>query len=159
MKRFRSLIILIPAVYIYYALVAYFGAIISSKYEIFPAFNWSLFTYVSDVRDLCEVEILSIDGVRLDRPTRLAELQDQFRAGRDATVLKLLQKVCRAKYTGRDATFEDLRDVFESRYLSDKKNVEYRLVIHNYEPIARWRDGSTISTQVLGKYQTGSMPN
>jgi hypothetical protein len=114
---------------------------------------------VGDVRNLCELEVLSIDGVRLDRPTRFYELQNRFRGGGDVTVLKLVQRSCVAKLEGRENTFEELRKVLESRFLRDKDNVEYRLVIQTYNPIARWRDGSVISTRVLGEYQTGSISN
>lgn len=158
-KEFRNLILLIPVFYICYILVANIGAILSNRSELFPVFNWSLFTYVSDVRKLCELEVLSIDGVRLDRPTRFYELRNRFRAGRDVTVLKLVNRSCNAKSEGRENTFEELRKVLESSFLSDKNSVEYRLVIHTYNPIARWRDGSVISTRVLGEYQTGSISN
>ena len=141
----------------YYAVFAFFGGIFSSKYEVFPIFNWSLFTYVSDVRNFCEIEVTSIDGVSVKPPTRFYDLPDEFAAARtrSATVFKLLQKTCRAQLAGQEDAFEAFREVLESSYLADREEVHYRLVIQTYNPIERWRDGSVIATELLGEYRTG----
>ena len=116
---------------------------------------------MSDVRDYCEIEVTSIDGVSVEPPTRFYELPDEFAAARtrSATVFKLLQKTCRARVAGREDAFKAFREVLESSYLADRKEVQYRLVIHTYNPIERWRDGSVITTELLGEYRTGRTSN
>lgn len=161
MKTYRNSIVRIPTLLICYCLIAFLGGGVSSNYELFPVFNWSLFSDVTDTRVLCEIEVLSIDGVELDSPTRFYDLRDEFEAARsrDVTVLKLLQRICGAKLARREDTFNDLRVVLESGYLRERSNVIYRLVLQTYNPIERWRDGSLISAVVLGQYRTGDALN
>ena len=157
MRKFRSLIVIIPAFYLYYASIAVFGGILSDKYEYFPFFNWSLFSYVSDIRHLCELEIISINGRVLDPPANFYALPQDFEAARtkDSTVLKLLQKIANAKAAGDQQRFEELREVLDHTYLSSRSDVVYRLVVNEYHPIERWRDGSIRSTVALGRFRAG----
>ena len=91
-------------------------------------------------------------------PVRYFALPDKFAAARGsgATVLKLLQKVCRAKSAGDAQTFDRLRRLLEDKFLKDQRLVDYRLVILTYNPIDRWKDGSVLSTDLLGTYRTGT---
>jgi len=155
MKSYRRAIALMPSFFLCYCMFAFLGAGFASKHEIFPVFNWSLFSEVREVRELCEVEVLSINDMPLKLPTRFYELPGEFSAARnrDATVMKLTQRVCRATIAGDEKTFAKLRNVLESSFLSDQQTVTYRLVWQYYNPIDRWRDGSVISSVVLGEYR------
>lgn len=157
MKKFKNLVVIIPTFYLYYASIAVFGGIWSDKYEYFPFFNWSLFSYVSETRRLCELEVVSIDGRILDPPVNFYDLPQDFGAARakDSTVLKLLQKIANAKFAGNHQRFEELREVLDRTYLSGHGDVVYRLVVVEYNPIERWRDGSVRSTVTLGRYRAG----
>lgn len=156
MTSYRRATALIPSFLFCYCVVAFLGGAFASKYEIFPFFNWSLFSQVREVQELCEVEVLSIDGAILELPARFYELPGEFSAAhnRDPSAMKLVQRICRAKIAGDETTFTKLRDVLETSYLSDQKTVTYRLILQSYNPIDRWRDGSVISSRVLGEYRT-----
>ena len=156
LQNFRNLIVFIPTFFVFYASIAHLGGFTTSKKEIFPFFNWSLFTYVSDSRNLIEVEVLAIGGKELNSPTRFFELDNFFRAakGRNATVKKLLERIYSAKVRGEDEEFENLRGVLESNYLSDQSAIAYQLVLVSYNPIDRWKNGTVTFKKVLGTYRT-----
>ncbi|HUT49522.1 MAG TPA: hypothetical protein VM325_09290 [Alphaproteobacteria bacterium] len=137
-----------------YLCIAVAGGVQSPKGEIFPFFNWSLFTYVSDHRQLIEIEILAINGVRLDAPTRFHDLPKQFAGARNKSVsiLKLASRMAAAHIDGDQARFRSLRKVLEATYLAEAERLKYRLVANRYHPIERWRDGSIRSTIVIGEY-------
>ena len=118
MTRYRSILFIIPAFYLYYSVVSYFGVILSDKYEIFPVFNWSLFTYVTDVRQFCEIEVVAIDGRSLEQPTPYYGLPDRFAGAkaRNPTLFKLLQRACRAKKREDLDKFAALREVVETGF-------------------------------------------
>jgi len=155
MRKYNNILYIIPTFYLYYTIIAFFG-VLSDKYEIFPVFNWSLFTYVTDVRNFCEIEVISIGDELLDAPTPYYSLPSKFAGARNRspTVFKLLQKVCRAKRQGQAEKFAKLRAVLESNFLADQRDVHYRLVVNTYNPIDRWRDGTVISSEVLGNYNS-----
>jgi hypothetical protein len=152
--HYRRIQLLIPALFALYAAIAMGGGIYSDKLEIFPFFNWSLFSHVKDSRTLYEIEVLAIDGVRLDAPTRFAALPDRFAAAqrKSTGIVKLATRMAKATERGDRAQFEKLRMVLETVYLGEAQQLTYRLVALTYNPIERWRDGSVRSATVLGEY-------
>ena len=154
LTRYKTAQRLVPALFIVYSCVAVAGGHWTPKREIFPFFNWSLFTTVSDRRSLCEVEILALDGVRLEAPTRFYDLPQRFAAAqqRSINVVKLALSMAKAHKAGDRERFEALRGVLESAYLGDVEQVTYRLVVYRYNPIERWRDGTAQSAEILGEF-------
>lgn len=157
MKRHRILLFTIPAFYLLYALIAHHGGLTSPRGEHFPVFNWSLFSYVSDERYLVEVEIVALDGMSLPQPTRFFDLPGQFNAAkkRDIMMVKLVQKSYRELAIGDEGAFQNIRRVLESVYLADHDMVAYRLVLNQFDPIERYRNGTIRSTQVLWEGRKG----
>ncbi|WP_136661330.1 hypothetical protein [Nitratireductor sp. XY-223] len=156
---YRRIVVTIPVFLACYTFVAMLGSGLSSRAEFFPVFSWSLFTYVSDTRVLCELDVISVDGEELPAPTQFYDLPEYFPAAlsRDIRLLKTLQRACVARIEGNEAEFDALRRVIENSFLSARRNVRYKLLTRTYNPIDRWRDGTVMSTKLLGEFQTGAL--
>ena len=61
-----------------YTAVAGYGAVYQHP-EIFPAFNWSLFSFPPRVYEDWSVQLIEVNGRRLDRPEWI-ERSEQFAA-------------------------------------------------------------------------------
>ena len=155
MKKYLSCKNLIIIFFISYSAIAAYGNVYSPRKEIFPVFSWSLFSYVSDNSKQIELEITEIDHVALDEPTYFYELSREFHAARkrDVTLAKLLQRIAVARRNGDSEATESLRRVLERTYLSDHRQVGYRIVLTRFHPIERWRDGTIRSKHVLGQFE------
>ena len=154
LARYKAAQRLVPLLFVVYSGVAVAGGLWAPKGEVFPFFNWSLFTKVSDQRGICEVEILALDGVALETPTRFYDLPKRFAAAqqRSSSIVKLAVRMAKAHRAGDLERFDSLRDVLESSYLGEVDQVTYRLVVYRYNPIERWRSGAVQSAEVLGEF-------
>ena len=139
--------------YIYFG-IAHIGHKISDVAEIFPFFNWSLFTNVSDEKKLLEIEILAIDDEYFTKPVRYYDLKSKFplAAAKDITHLKLLYRIYAALRTNSLEKFNALKRTLETVYLRGHRKVRYRLTLKTYNPIERWRAGRVRHVEVVGEF-------
>jgi len=98
--------------------------------------------------------VLAINGTALAAPTRFYDLPRHFSAARSKSVnvKKLADRMIAAHQSGDLESFESLRRLLESSYLSEAGELTYRLVVNLYNPIERWRSGTIRSTIVIGEY-------
>ena len=66
--------------------------------------------------------------------------------------MKLVQRMINAHISDDIQKFQELRGVYEGRYLYGHQKVVYRLVVNFFDPIERWRDGSIRSNFVIGEF-------
>ena len=154
LARYKAAQRLVPLLFVVYSGVAIAGGLWAPKGEVFPFFNWSLFTKVSDQRSICEVEILALDGVALETPTRFYDLPKRFAAAqqRSSSIVKLAWRMAKVHKSGDVEQFARLRSVLETSYLGDVDQMTYRLVVYRYNPIERWRSGAVQSAEILGEF-------
>lgn len=108
--------------------------------ELFPFFTWSLFSKVSDRRTEYHIEVLALDGQRLDPPLDMRRI-DAFPAFADTRSLgyKALQNLGGTLSEGA-ADADDKRARFAARFFG-RHDVDYRINRHGYNPLERWRAG------------------
>lgn len=144
---------LIPLGVIAYALIAIFGRP-ATQTELFPFFNWSLFTQSQNPKSLAVLEIHSINGETLDQPTEYYDLDLQFdsAARRDSRVMKAAEHLANAISMNDSARIDELRSLIEDHHMREAQQVEYDLVIATYDPIEKYMGGPDMSRRVVRSF-------
>lgn len=151
MKYYVRTIILFPLFLLVYTLVATVDKETTKGKEIFPFFQWSLFTYIPSPAYANELWVIGFDGEDLPQPTFIFELKDQYRvaAHNSPTVFKLLDRIALAQQDGDNKTFARLITLLEENYLKDKSGTEYMIVGVVFEPIKRWKSNEIDRFRVI----------
>lgn len=126
--------------------------------EIYPFFNWSLFSRATPFGADVTLRVLSIDGTPMERPQLLYQMAEHLEVARkqDGLAFKIIGQFSQAVARGELERAERLRGVIENRILGDAENIEYELVLIRFDPIARYRTGEIESVKVLGSYAKGA---
>lgn len=119
--------------------------------EVFPFFNWALFSFPPRLYDEWTVRILELNG-RVLNPPRMYEQVPALQAGVDTGTRKQVREWGRRVENGDADGAAQQRALFENLFLGQQQ-ARYELVVEYADPIARWRDGSVASVKVMGEYQ------
>lgn len=156
-QRYRAARLFVWPAALLYALVAFTGRP-AGQAELFPFFNWSLFTLGPVERADRVLLIRAIDGRRLAAPTMFYDLPDIFPAARakDPSLMKLLDRWAIAlRSSNRDAA-EKIRAVVEDSFMQGARSIDYDLAVIGYDPLRRLRDGSIDHLLILGSFSKGA---
>jgi hypothetical protein len=146
--------LLIPMIAIGYATAAIFLKP-STNVELFPFFNWSLFSHTSALKSDAAVLVRTLDGRTIDPPMLYYSMPDTFAGakGRDPQLLKASQRMVRAFLAGDEVTVEATRRIIEQNAMREAGEVQYDLAIITYDPIERIRSGAIQSVRVLATFE------
>lgn len=140
-----------------YVVIAYEGGH-TERHQYFPAFNWSLFSYVNATPSLVELHVKRIGDQTFDPPVNYFELGSYFLSARNHStqLTKNVGLLAWASQNGDKQRAETLRKLIELQDLSGHGIVEYQLVRVEFNPIERWKTGRKQHETVLAEYQTGN---
>jgi hypothetical protein len=122
--------------------------------EVFPFFNWSLFSYASpEVSDAVAL-IHSVNDQELETPQSLYDLPEFFNtaARHDVRFAKVVERYALAKVKGETENAQAARALMEDHYMKDAHDVEYSIGVLTYDPIKRYRTREVISVHELGRF-------
>lgn len=154
--RDRTGIFLLAAIaYVVFANVS--GPLGKNRIELFPFFNWSLFTnFSSAVRFDFAVYIEALDGRQLDQPTLVYEMKRQIPGVRNGINLAKATRALARNLLDKDtAQAEKARRTLERVYLGGAGQVAYSVRLIRYSPLERYRTGKVTPLKVLARYETG----
>lgn len=156
MTRFKAYTlrrVMIPLVAFGYAVTAIFLKP-ETNVELFPFFNWSLFSQSAALKSDAAVLVRMIDGQIIDPPMLYYAMPDTFEgAKRSAQLLKASQRMARAFMADDDVTLEATRRIIEDISMREAGEAQYDLAIITYDPIDRLRTGALQSMHVLSTFE------
>lgn len=131
-----------------------------SKAELFPFFNWSLFSTSSNPRADIVVVVRSIDGKALPEPQYFYALTDVFATARsrDSRFAKSLDRLAKA-HVDASPVEQDLRKSIEAKFMREAEYMQYDLAQITFDPIDRLATGKVISTLPIATYEKGGYDN
>ena len=145
-----------PALVLAYAATASSMSYIQNT-EVFPFFNWSLFSSASNPKTDVVMIVRSIDGKTLARPTLFYTLRSfQAARSRDSRFLKTLDKLYIAVKRGDPNAERRLRNLVENVYMAEADHAEYDLAVIQFDPIERLRTGEIRNVTVVRSYRKAS---
>ncbi len=142
MYKDRSSIYLAGAV-LYVLASNYLGILSQNRAELFPIFNWSMFTNVSryEVENV-ELFIDKIDGKELDPPVIAKMLPSEFpNVGAGISLRKTVYSLATAIDFKDQDSIARLKRVIDRRYLAGPRQVTYSIRLIRYPPLQRIKDG------------------
>ncbi|HEX3130246.1 MAG TPA: hypothetical protein VH394_23120 [Thermoanaerobaculia bacterium] len=122
--------------------------------EIIPFYGWSLFSKVPNEDSRYVLLIHSHKKKTLEPPVSFLHAPDAIVRGNRYTGRKVIQRLGKAIDRGERARAEDLRQLLERSYLSER--MQYELIFERYDPIAKWRTGANLEERSLGRFKTGA---
>jgi hypothetical protein len=145
---------LAPAAILAYVVLALAGAP-AGRAELFPFFNWSLFSAAVNPKIDVVLVVHAIDGVELDRPRTFYELPERFPAARarDTRLAKSLDRLAEAVEAGDRAAEKSIRSLIERTFMADASQVRYEVARIGYDPIERYETGRLVRSQTLARYE------
>ncbi len=146
---------LVPILLLAYIFIAILGKP-EHRAELFPFFNWSLFSTSSNPRTDIVVVVRSMNGEVLPEAKYFYDLTDAFKTARsrDSRFGKALNLLAQAKV--KSASEEvGLRKSIENNFMSEAKHLEYDLVQIVFDPIERLATGRVIRTHKIATYEKG----
>lgn len=122
--------------------------------EVFPFFNWSLFSYSANLRTNYALRLLSINGHSLPSPRLYFDMKETFvhARQRDVNLSKAVRTLVDALLAGDKEEVGRARGLIEQRYMADVSSAEYDIVDLTYDPIQRLRTGEIKGIVVLATY-------
>lgn len=151
-KLFRLLPLLLTGGYCF---VALFVSRLDSRPELFPFFNWSLFSVSSAERAQYALRVHSVDGKPLKEPRLYYDMTGTFAHARqrDINVSKVVQALGHAVGQKKPQVADNQRRMIEQRFMADVHAAEYDLVLLHFNPIDRLRTGAIESERVVASYR------
>ena len=139
----------------FYVFIAFYGARLDSRPEIFPFFNWSLFSSSSGDRNEYALRVRSIDGQALAKAQLFYDMKDTFTHARqrDINVSKVTQELGSALHQNKPQLAYEKRRMIEERFMSDAHEVQYDLVMLHFDPIERLQTGKIRDERVVASYR------
>lgn len=136
--------------------VYFFAGTISQKLlpgvdEITPFFGWSLFSKVPNEDSQYAILIHRHDGQSIEPPSSFLRAVDGMVVGNRYIARKLIQRLGQAYDGGAVAEVESLRALLEQNYLAGR--VRYELVYERYEPLEKWRRGTSLEQRSLAFFE------
>jgi len=149
MKRYRVYnYFIIISVFGYSILGIYFKNKFPNKWEVFPVFSWSLFSWTPNKMKEFVVEIHSIKGEKLKKSKFFHEMRKYFPKANSPTPSILLRRLGRSLRYKRKKKAQKLRNLFEKRFLLSKNSpIRYSLIKRYYKPLERWNDRNSFLTK------------
>ena len=149
MTRYRNHKLLVLSIPVLYALIAMSG-IGRHAGELFPFFNWSLFSSVRSPISAVELQVAAVGDTRFEPPVDFYELPEVFpaAAAKTSATMKLAERLG-LTILNRQPGADAIRPTLENRYLSIGDRVEYRLVWVTYDPLDRIRNGEVQNIRVI----------
>lgn len=146
---------LAPAFVLLYALIAVTATRFRGGNELYPFFNWSLFSSASNPKYDTILVVHSINGQKLSLPTSFYELPDRFGAARsrDSRLAKALDRLAVADVWGDKDTEQRVRGTIESTFLREAAQADYDVAIIRYDPIARLKTGTIEHERIVKSYR------
>ncbi len=140
-----------------YLVVMAIGMVAYRGSEIFPFFNWSLFSYSSNERIVVVVGFDKINDKALPLTRLYYDLTDtfSFARARDIAVDKTIARLARAIRDNDAQMISSMRKLLEERYMAEIKSADYRVLELTHDPIKRLRTGEIKKTVVLAAFQKG----
>ena len=123
--------------------------------EIFPFFNWSLFSVSSNERTISVIRFDSINEKPLPSPRLYYDMGEIFAYAkqRDSTVWKTVETLASAIQHDDQEMISRARKLIEDRYMAELKSADYAVVRLTYDPIERLRFGTVKDSAVLATYR------
>lgn len=149
----RTLSLMLIGTYIIVAAWPGFKAV-----EIFPFFNWNLFSYSASVRTDWTVQLRTINGHRLPSPKLYYQMKRVFSYARDRNITpdKVFRNWASAIDSGNLSRSKKLQRLTEDTFMKEIKTATYDLVAITYHPILRIRTGKIDKVMVLGTFRKTS---
>src|SRR5438477_2752554 len=98
--------------------------------ELFPFFNWSLFSDTSSERIVHVIRVDSVDERVLPSPRFYFDMTETFARAkqRDSIVSKTVARLVEAIHNDDKQAISRIREVIEDRYMAEVKSAEYDIV-------------------------------
>lgn len=131
------------------------GPLGKNRFEVFPFFNWSLFTHATAaVKHDYAIFIETIDGRPLPRPTLIYSLKSKFKAVRDGISLrKATLTLAFAILEKNNKKTQRVRATIERSYLRGPKRFSYSVRHVTYRPLERYRTGKVTPLEILANFE------
>ena len=148
-------IIFVTMVLAYVFLANALGPLGKNRFEIFPFFNWSLFTNsTSETRHDYAIYIEKINAHPLPHPTLIYGLKPKFRGIGDGISLRKATLTLAFAILEKDAKkAQKIRTMIERTYLRGPKRFSYSVRQIKYKPLERYRNGKVTPLEVLGHFE------
>ena len=129
----------------------------SNRSEIFPFFNWSLFTNATGgERYDYAIFVEKINGRPLPHPTLVYSLKDKITGVGVGIDLRKASVALALAILGKDRDrARGLRKVIEGTYLRGPKQLSYSLRLMRYKPLERYRTGKITPLDIIGRFERG----
>jgi len=139
----------------FYILVAFYSARLDSRPELFPFFNWSLFSSSSGDRNEYALLVRSVDDKPLAQPRLYYDMKETFMHARqrDINVSKVVQELGSALHQKKPGLADEKRRMIEQRFMADAPRVQYDLVMLSFDPIERLKTGKIQKERVVASYR------
>lgn len=133
-----------------YPVLAHFGPK-EGRAEFYPFFDWSLFTYASNIRKDVVLIVREIDEKPLAEPTYFFDMPTKFSTAkkRDSAFGKFLDDYAFAHLGGQTEREMYLENILANRYLSEASSIKFDLAVITYDPIQRYKTGDVLKTTTL----------
>ena len=142
------------------ALIAYvlfsnvFKSVGASGAEVFPFFNWSLFTNAAvQQRYNHAIFIEKLDGEVLSPPVLASQLKGRLRIRGSTNIYKATNVFASAIRRKDEKTIRKIRKTIERTYLARAKRLTYSVRLVTYEPLQRYRTGKVSWIENLGSFE------
>lgn len=133
-----------------YTLLAGYGA--SYRFpEVFPFFNWALFSFPPKVYDEWSIRVLSVNDQALKQPTWIEDVP-QF-AGDYYTGERKQVRTWGSRIEAGDTEGAQVQRVLFEQIFTAVDSVEYQLVVRYSNPVERWRTGALKGVRVVESYR------
>jgi hypothetical protein len=138
-----------------YFFVTIFISRLDSRPELFPFFNWSLFSFSSSESAQYALRVRSVDGQMLAQPRLYYDMTGTFAHARqrNINVSKVVQGLGDAVGQKKPQAADEMRRMIERRFMADVHAAEYDLVLLHFNPIDRLRTGAIKSERVVASYR------
>ncbi len=151
-----KLIGLLPAllVCVYAGVVFLRGRLDDSRPELFPFFNWSLFSSSGSLRNEDAILVRSINGHTLPSPRLYYDMKETFIHAklRDVNFAKVVQALGQALHAHNQELAGRMQSLIDQRYMADVHSAEYDVVLLTYDPIRRLRTGEIENITILASH-------
>jgi len=131
------------------------GPLGKNRFEIFPFFNWSLFTNATkETRYEYAIYIEKLNGRSLPSPTLVYRLKGKFRAiGDGISLRKATLNLAFATVENDAEKVQKVSTMIERTYLPGPEQFSYSVRLVTYKPLERYRNGKVTPLEILGHFE------
>jgi len=127
----------------------------ANRLELFPFFNWSLFTnFTSETRYDFAIYVEKVGQEPLREPTFINAMRHEFRElGNGIMLLKATRILAREILYGDARGVNKAKNTIERLYLKGPRDVEYTVRLIKYKPLERYRNSEVTPVAVLKSFE------